>query len=777
MKKSWLKYLPVIASVILLIVDSSRVFRILFWPFSFIDGLSLVPEVLNTGQRFTLYGLWLGGILYFSALLWVALTRRNKAYLSVAVALAVFVTGYSLLNIPFGEQNQRRWHSMNQQAEPAWRYFLLNRDTQFYRITERQPFSEQEMIARFTEQTTPLKNLPLGWNKDDAAAADALWQQASGNRKQEAKALSKMADYLIWMPDNATLALASAIFTLTTDNNKMRAESAFRRAIAIAPDNPDAWLGWAVAQIQSHDDPQALHSQSQPLAVSINSGLQMAEGLKDKPRQSALSQRLATYIEEMPQDDRQILRILQARMRTRTCDVPPTERIKREADRVLPLRGSIVDKNPRRNFVFTDKRFPGHVVIEAEKYGIVAESLPELRYPNVDADIKSATTLLSLDINANGELLSALVECTSGVPGFDSTAIAYATQWRFKLAAEGRRVLMPVTFVSDRPSAKEYFQEMEARAIRIARLAARHNKAAMQAAAEEMVAQFKRMKLFFPQRRMSREEARALQSLYFKKGGYTTVDRMKAFDEMTKEMERLSEKYPYDVPLLKDLAFRKGLDPLEENRERWAKIMALAPNDPSVWTGWASLWGKVDPELYVGALVYSNSLLPSKPSSNQTLERTKAGLMLRIGMDDRNRILLARANTGYTDMLGSEGIDAREDDADTAKNIVPASTMLNRHEDIFPADPKGQMTADVKPQEIVSAPLSGVPLLQTPVLGNKPTELIVDIDKNGKPTLVLVSKSSQVEQYDAQAVNMIWRWKFKPQSSGRQITVGVDFSR
>ncbi len=777
MMKSWLKYLPVIASVILLLVDASKVFQILFWPFSFMDGLSLVPEVLNTGQRFTLYGLWLGGILYFSALLWVAVTRRNKAYLSVAVALAVFVTGYSLLNIPFGEQNQRRWHSMNQQAEPAWRSFLLNQDSQFYRITERQPFSEQEMIARFTEQTTPLKNLPLGWNKDDAATADALWQQASGNPRQEAKALSKMADYLIWMPDNATLALASAIFTLTTNDNKMRAESAFRRAIAIAPENPDAWLGWAVAQIQSHDDPQALHSQSQPLALSINSGLQMAEGLKDRPRQPQLAQRLAAYIEQMPQDDRQILRILQARMRTRTCDVPLTERIEGEADNVLPLRSTIVDKDPRRNFIVTDNRFTGHVVVEAEKYGIVAESVPELRYPRVETEVKSATTLLSLDINANGELLSALVECTSGVPRFDSAAIAYATQWRFKLASQGRRVLMPVTFVSDRMSAKEYYQEMEARAIRIARLAARHNKTAMEAVAKQRVALFNRMRVFFPQKRITWEEARTLQSLYIKKGANTHEALIKAFDEATQETERLSRKYPYYVPLLMDLAFRKRMDSFEDNRERWAKILALAPNDPQAWAGWASLWREIDPELYMGAIVYSNLLYPSIPNSHQHMERIKAEMMLRMGMDDRSSILLARANIGYADILGEQETAITEKYADNARRILPASTMLNRHEDIFPADPKGQMTTDVKPQEIVSAPLSGVPLLQTPVMGNKRTELTVDIDKNGKPTLVLVSKSSQVEQYDAQAVNMIWRWKFKPQSSGRQITVGVDFSR
>ncbi len=96
----------------------------------------------------------------------------------------------------------------------------------------------------------PLAALPLGWNDEDAAAADALWQQALGYREREAKALPKMMDYLARMPDRGDLTLATAILTLTSEADKARAETAFRRAIAITPENPDARLGWAVALIQ-----------------------------------------------------------------------------------------------------------------------------------------------------------------------------------------------------------------------------------------------------------------------------------------------------------------------------------------------------------------------------------------------------------------------------------------------------------------------------------------------------------------------------------------------
>jgi hypothetical protein len=87
-------------------------------------------------------------------------------------------------------------------------------------------------------------------------------------------------------------------------------------------------------------------SQFQPFTKSITTGLLMAEGLKESPRQPALQQRLAAYIAQMPVEDRQILHILQARMQTRSCDLPldkyATEQ--GEASKVLPLAKSIVFK-------------------------------------------------------------------------------------------------------------------------------------------------------------------------------------------------------------------------------------------------------------------------------------------------------------------------------------------------------------------------------------------------------------------------------------------------
>jgi Flp pilus assembly protein TadD len=114
--------------------------------------------------------------------------------------------------------------------------------------------NQHKITEQFLAQKKPLAALPLGWNEEDAAAADALWQQALGYREREAKALPKMMDYLAWMPDRGDLTLATAILTLTSEADKAQAETAFRRAIAIAPENPDAWLGWAVALIQARDD-------------------------------------------------------------------------------------------------------------------------------------------------------------------------------------------------------------------------------------------------------------------------------------------------------------------------------------------------------------------------------------------------------------------------------------------------------------------------------------------------------------------------------------------
>jgi Flp pilus assembly protein TadD len=86
------------------------------------------------------------------------------------------------------------------------------------------------------------------------------WAIVNGKRKHY-----KMMDYLAWMPDRGDLTLATAILTLTSEADKAQAETAFRRAIAIAPENPDAWLGWAVALIQARDDCGVRNTQFQAL--------------------------------------------------------------------------------------------------------------------------------------------------------------------------------------------------------------------------------------------------------------------------------------------------------------------------------------------------------------------------------------------------------------------------------------------------------------------------------------------------------------------------------
>lgn len=769
-----LKHLLVILSLIALFVAPNMVLFLWSAPFMLVDKLSLLPAALNAPQRLLLYGLWLGGALYFSALMWVAVTRRNKGYLIAAVAQVVFVIGVTLFNVPIGEQNQRRWQSINQLELPAWQDFLYDRHARFIQITLRgEPFNQHNIIEQFLAQKKPLAELPLGWNEQDAAAADALWQQALGYREQEVKALTKMDDYLSWMPDRGDLTLATAILTLTTDENKAQAERAFRRAIAIEPENPDAWLGWALALIQSRDDERVRNSQFQPLTQSITSGLLMVEGLKDSPRQPALQQRLEAYIAQMPPEDRQILQILRARMQTRSCDSSLAVNENGEAEKVLPLAHSIVFKQGSvRSASPINERFPGHVSIEAERYGIAKESVSPMFYPTINKFIKSATTLLSVDTGVGGDLLNAVVECSSGVPEFDKAALHYVQQWRFHSNPQGRRLLIPVNFISDRLPPEEHYREMESRATRIARLAARHNKAGMETAAQEMTAQFTRMKALFPQKKLSAEEARNLQLVYFKKRDKDTKGRIEGFTEMTEAMEALVDTHPYYAPLLKDLALRKSFASFDENRATWAQLLALAPEDPQVWMAWGSLWAECDPELYIGAMIYSMLLQPLAEDTEQKIANIKTKLLMRVGMGERNAILSAKVYADYANILGER---AKGEDTAKAGKILPTSKKLDRHEKVVPFDPPVSMTVDIDQNEVLNAPFFNVKWKTPQTQDDKRAELTVDIDKSGAPTLVLVSKSSEVEEYDAQAVDMLWRWKFKPQPDGRQITVGVNF--
>ncbi|WP_407324393.1 hypothetical protein [Klebsiella variicola] len=42
--------------------------------------------------------------------------------------------GITLFKVPIGEQNQRRWQSMNQLETPAWSDFLYKRHARFIQI-------------------------------------------------------------------------------------------------------------------------------------------------------------------------------------------------------------------------------------------------------------------------------------------------------------------------------------------------------------------------------------------------------------------------------------------------------------------------------------------------------------------------------------------------------------------------------------------------------------------------------------------------------------------
>ncbi|XLF18962.1 hypothetical protein ACJEDN_00920 [Klebsiella pneumoniae] len=129
-----LRYLILFFALLMAFVAPDLVSLLWSAPFRLMDKLPLLPAALNDPQRLYLYGLWLGGTIYFSALMWVAVTRRNKGYLIVAVAQLVFVMGITLFKVPIGEQNQRRWQSMNQLETPAWSDFLYKRHARFIQI-------------------------------------------------------------------------------------------------------------------------------------------------------------------------------------------------------------------------------------------------------------------------------------------------------------------------------------------------------------------------------------------------------------------------------------------------------------------------------------------------------------------------------------------------------------------------------------------------------------------------------------------------------------------
>lgn len=141
-------------------------------------------------------------------------------------------------------------------------------------------------------------------------------------------------------------------------------------------------------------------------------------------------------------------------------------------------------------------------------------------------------------------------------------------------------------------------------------------------------------------------------------------------------------------------------------------------------------------------------------------------------MGDRNSILSAKVYADYADILGKR---VKGDHSAKARTIFPASDKLDRHEVTAPLGSQVRVTVDIEQKDVLNASLFDVSWKQAQRQSDKRTELTVDVDKHGVPTLVLVSKSSEVERYDAQAVNMLWRWKFKPQPGGRQLTVGVNF--
>ena len=69
---------------------------------------------------------------------------------------------------------------------------------------------------------------------------------------------------------------------------------------------------------------------------------------------------------------------------------------------------------------------------------------------------------------------------------------------------------------------------------------------------------------------------------------------------------------------------------------------------------WGSLWAERDPELYIGAMIYSLLLQPLVADTEQKLADIKTKLLMRVGMGERNAILSAKVYADYVDILGKE---------------------------------------------------------------------------------------------------------------------------
>ncbi|WP_058912599.1 energy transducer TonB family protein [Entomohabitans teleogrylli] len=774
------------------------------------------PEVMSYQARHFLSGMWLTGLLFTGALLYVAATR-NVVYLASALVVLLSLVAISVISVP-SEQRIQHLLAEKRRTDSWLNNYIALSESLFSDILSL-PYSapSQGHVTGFEHYDTLVKvnqnfrrGFIPGYLKRDVRIAEELHQRVNF-KYLDAQLARQLADAVKPLADRGDLLLTSAALNLMTAPAKTWHQMSLADDFAVAaqrePQNAGAWLGWGIARTLAFErklTAQEKERHVNPAQQVIRAFMVAHKKHIETKSIDDLSSELRGFIYRVNSDNPALFHALYTLMARASVQID------RLNNRVLPTE-TVVKANaplfrtPLKNStdLVRNGRFIPLAGADSPYPGIAFADWPgsgaQIRWPMLESPPPTqATALVSIDASAGGEPQVVTIEQSSGVQAFDDMALYHAGWHTFPVSEQARRYLLPVTYISLPQTVR--LSDIQHWMLRLARQAARHDTAGYYQSVAVVQELHRRQAAGKPDDPRVRQEWRAYETQAARE-----KDPARRHMLLMQGLARYSARYP-DQGWLSTLSAQQQLTRWKPgnydtlfNAVRPAFSVAISrnPQDSEAWLGWGASWLNDDPEVTVGALIHGISLMrqhPPQGSATVIWQRIQPLMLMDLL---RWRIILARTITDYPEFLvdGQKNVPAlppesllavQEHGKRQALARQPLSPLSARESDYphppapdIPADGRGRV--DVERQQMFGlsdAPLPAFPqVIPDRLIGNdrEIVKLAIDVGKDGRPVMVMVRSSSGVPDWDAAALVSAYRWRFTPREAPWRVEIPVVF--
>ncbi|UDN36808.1 energy transducer TonB [Proteus sp. NMG38-2] len=804
---------------------------------STIDSVSIkiLPSSVRFDERNFLLGLWLGSAIMTIVMLLQSWRAKNIFYFfgGVFVVLTTFSLSFSI--IPHSELEDRRRFVLQNIEQSQWsdfRYSVINAEDNIIKtIVVNQP----KTLGYLKDLEKKRIELPgLVYLTDDVTSAmqakEAYLIHTKGTPEQK-EAIKTLSFYGDWLLNQPEIIIAQALSSLLTSSNERLVQSGIN-AITTAPLVPEAWQTLALTYI-AHTPPN-MQIEKAMAALMVSDTLKYDKlGHQDPSLQPLIEK----AISELTENQRQIYQILQARVIEdrlyRQKNAVP-EAVAKLAGKVLPVTYAIANNNETYvewKSMMNDREYPGIVLVDSPNK---IQNWTEMHYPSVGQYIPIAETILSVDVDPQGHVLSLWVQKSSGYNVFDTKALSDARGWRFMPTKEGYHQRVTVRFQSTRLGWNDYTIKQQPTLIALAKAYARQSIKGISNAENAFIGLQKQApekesskssshstydpySSVYSKRAQQQEERAVLQNILKEiqtlpngKNNHESWDNSLRFlneklalHQDNEDVVRMVARFELQYYNVGTNNLSQSPDIYPQNKEYWQTLLsqarshfgqaiALNPNREDVWLGWGITWLDEDPEIAAGAFAKAAQQKSQESISSvmQMLEMRMVINTLEGARLERYQTLRARMDMRYL----PEGVEAKPSDdylsddltqIQLAQRAIPASDPNSKVVHLPLNTDKTEQSNRTFSVDFASANIKDstqlLPKVNAPITAPKTGDMILqlDVDPQGVPTVVMLKTSSGDMNIDNAVIDVAYQWRFNgsPSRKGNVLLISVQFGQ